>query len=203
LPLEAATARRPASGPRRQRTRAAARRAPCRASRDGASPAPAPAPRLALTPPRPAQVKFARHLASECVPEWREAYVDYKRLKKVLSAVRDGVEEDAGSGVASDEGGTRGSAASSDGSTRSGGVRGLLSRSRQRLATAESAEAGGSSPSLSAARAGTDRPRRRGHPRGAEGLITVRWSAPGRDGAPQVRPAFKLRGRAFCSPPAR
>ncbi len=138
------------------------------------------------------QVKFARHLAAECVPEWREAYVDYKRLKKVLSAVRDGV-DDFGSGRSSQgAGGARGgSTASSEGSVRSvtvGGVRALLHRTRERARAGDSDAA--MSPVSANARPGTERPRRRGHPRGAEGLIDVRWSAPGRDGAPQVRPAL-------------
>ena len=142
-------------------------------------------------------MKFARHLAAECVPEWREAYVDYTRLKKMLAAVRDGVDADGGSSQASDgAGGGRGaSAASSDGiprSSTSGGLRAILQRPRVRARVADLAPEGGLSPAPSATsvRSGTDRPRRRGHPKGAEGLIAVRWSAPGRDGAPQVRPAL-------------
>ena len=118
--------------------------------------------------------------------------MDYKRLKKVLSAVRDGV-DDFGSGRSSDGGGggRGGSAASSEGSVRNvtvGGVRALLARTRERARAGESDA--GMSPASSAQRAGTERLRKRSHPRGAEGLIAVRWSAPGRDGAPQVRHAL-------------
>jgi hypothetical protein len=37
----------------------------------------------------PHQVKFAKTLDEDLVPEWRTAYVDYKRLKKLLKAVGD------------------------------------------------------------------------------------------------------------------
>jgi hypothetical protein len=136
------------------------------------------------------QVKFARQLQSECVPEWRSAYVDYKRLKKTLAAVRDGQEPDGsarsvGSDASRGGGGALSHAGSSDGSLRdlAGAVRGFLR--------------GGGGGGAGSERPGS--PTRRGgrgglggaggagaRPRGAEGLITVRWSAL-EDGTPQSR----------------
>jgi hypothetical protein len=125
------------------------------------------------------------------VPEWRAAYVDYKRLKKTLAAVRDGQEPDgsarsAGSDASRGGGGALSHAGSSEGSLRdlAGAVRGFL-------------RGGGGGGAGSGSQPGS--PTRRGgrgglgglgaggaRPRGAEGLITVRWSAL-EDGNPQSR----------------
>lgn len=32
-------------------------------------------------------MKFAKHLESESIPEWRKAYINYKGLKKRLKAI--------------------------------------------------------------------------------------------------------------------
>jgi hypothetical protein len=136
------------------------------------------------------------------VPEWRTAYIDYKALKKKLSAVRDGQEPD-GSTRSFESGGSHGGAlshGSSDGSLRdlAGAVRGFL-----RAGGGAGGGVGGAGSERGGSRPGSPTVGRRGRgggagarPRGAAGLIAVRWSHP-EDGTPQSRvPQARAHARA-------